>query len=151
MSNVVADASVLLAFYLPAEPYKQAAMTVLKAFTEGRIRLVVPALAPYEFLNGLVRSMRGLRTGERLPLEEALAILQAFLALRVETVAVDGMEEEVLRTAAQCWCSAYDAAYLALAERHGWELATGDERFFRTVSGCFPSIRRVEDVARELG
>ncbi len=87
MRNVVADASVLLAFYLPAEPYKQAAMAVVKAFTEGRIRLVVPALAPYEFLNGLVRTVRGLRAGERLPLEEALAILQAFLALRVEAVA----------------------------------------------------------------
>lgn len=112
MRNVVADASVLLAFYLPAEPYKQAAMAVLKAFTEGRIRLVVPALAPYEFLNGLVKERGGLRTGQRLPLEEALAILQAFLALRVETVAVDAMEEAVLRTAAQCGCSAYDAAYL---------------------------------------
>ena len=150
MRNVVADASVLLAFYLPAEPYKQAAMAILKAFTEGRIRLVVPALAPYQFLNGLVRGGRGPRAGERLPLEEALAILQAFLALRVEAVAVDGMEE-VLRTAAECGCSAYDAAYLALAERHGWELATGDERFFRAASGCFPSVRRVEDLARELG
>ena len=151
MRNVVADASVLLAFYLPAEPYKQAAMAVLKAFTEGRIRLVVPALAPYEFLNGLVRGVRGLRTGKRLPLEEALAILQAFLALRVEAVAVDGMEEEVLRTSAECACSAYDAAYLALAKQHGWELATGDERFSRAASGRFPSVRRVEDLARELG
>ena len=151
MRTVVADASVLLAFYLPAEPYKQAAMTVLKAFMEGRIRLVVPTLAPYELLNGLVRSVRGLRTGEQLPLEEALTILQAFLALRLETVAVEGMEEEILSTAIRCGCSAYDAAYLALPERHGWELATGNERFFRAVSGFSPSIRRTEDVASELG
>jgi len=61
------------------------------------------------------------------------------------------MEEEVLRTAVRCGCSAYDAAYLALAERHGWELATGDERFFRPLSGSCPSVRRVEDVASQLG
>jgi predicted nucleic acid-binding protein len=150
LRTLVADASVLLAFYLPAEPYKQAAMTVLKAFTEGKVRLVVPALTPYEVLNGLVRSVRGLRTGRRLPLEEALAILQAFLALRLETVTVEGMEAEVLRVAAQCGCSAYDAAYLVLAEQHGWELVTGDERFFQAVSGTFRSIRRIEDIAGEF-
>lgn len=42
---VVIDASGLLAFYLPAEPYKVSALPLLREAAAGRVKLVVPTLA----------------------------------------------------------------------------------------------------------
>ncbi len=97
-----------------------------------------------------MRTVRGLRTGQSLPTDDATAILQAFLALRVEVAPVEGMEDEILRTAAHHQRSAYDAAYLVLARRNGWELVTGDDGFLHAVSGEFPFVWRVEDLASRI-
>jgi len=58
-SRVVVDASVLLAFYLPAEPYKAQALTLLGDATAGLVRLVAPTLTRYEILNVLSSAIRG--------------------------------------------------------------------------------------------
>lgn len=55
-TRIVVDASVLLAFYLPAEPYKTQALTLLRDATVGAVKFVVPTLTRYEVLNVLSRS-----------------------------------------------------------------------------------------------
>lgn len=55
-----------------------------------------------------------------------------------------------LRAASQRDRSAYDAAYLVLARRNGWELVTGEGRFLQAVSGESPFVRRVEDLASRI-
>jgi len=150
VKTVVPDNSVLLAAYLPGEPYREAAQTVLRAFSEGRLRLVVPALTPYEFLNGLSKGVRGLRPGVRLSRDEAFSILKAFLRFAVEAVPVDGMEEDVLDVSVRHERTAYDAAYLVLARRLRAELVTADDRLFRAMAAAFPYTRHVTDLAREL-
>ncbi len=58
---VVVDASVLLAFYLPAEPYKGRALRLLADVAAGEVRLAVPTLTRYEVMNVLSRCVRGLK------------------------------------------------------------------------------------------
>ncbi len=72
------------------------------------------------------------------------------LGLRLDTAPVDGMEEQILDGAVRHDQSAYDAAYLVLAQSNGWEMVTGDDHFFRALSPRFPFIRWVEELAAEV-
>ena len=58
---LVVDASVVLAFYLPAEPYKAQALSLLSDVAKGAIELIVPTLTRYEVLNALSWAVRGLK------------------------------------------------------------------------------------------
>jgi len=146
----VPDASVLLAFYLPAEPYKHAARAVLEAYVRGKLRLVIPALCRYEFCNGLSKAVRGLRGGERITEEEAKKVLRSFLGLGIEAIGPDGMELEIVEASIRFGCSAYDAVYLVLADRMGWPMVTADDRLHRALKDRFPQVRHVEEVASGL-
>lgn len=138
---VVIDASVLLAFYLPAEPYKVSALTLLREAAAGRVKLVVPTLAQYEVLNVLSRAARGLKRGQTLSIEEAHEILTAIKTLPLEERDVKGLERRILEITQEHQLSAYDAAYMAVAEHVGTDLLTGDERFYTAVQARVPHVK----------
>lgn len=152
---IVIDANVLLAFYLPAEPYKIQALTLLGEATVSRVKLVIPSLTRYEVLNVLSRITRGLKKGQALPPQDAQEILTAIEALKLEEHDVSGLEKRILQVAHQYQRSAYDAAYLALAERLRADLLTGDERFYNALKGQFKQVKFIgnykpqEDEGRE--
>nr|BAL59198.1 PilT domain protein [Candidatus Acetothermum autotrophicum] len=141
--SVVIDASVLLAFYLPAEPYKTQALVLLEEATAGRVKLVVPTLTHYEVLNVLSLATRGLKRGQKISLDEAQEILTAMKALKLEVRDVQSLEKRILEITQRHQCSAYDAAYLALAEQWGADLLTGDERFYNALKAHFKQVKFV--------
>jgi predicted nucleic acid-binding protein len=140
---VVIDANVLLAFYLPAEPYKTEALALLGEATAGRVQLVVPTLVHYEVLNVLSLATRGLKRGQKISLDEAQEILAAMKALKLEVRDVQGLEKRILEITQRHQCSAYDAAYLALAEQLRTDLLTGDERFHNALKAHFKQVKFV--------
>ncbi|MFQ5738938.1 MAG: type II toxin-antitoxin system VapC family toxin [Acidobacteriota bacterium] len=139
------DASVLLAFYLPAERYKTEVLALLEEATAGGLKLVVPTLARYEVLNALSRAIRGLKSGQRISLREAQEILAAMDAIGLEQRDVANLEVDILAITEEYQTSAYDAAYLALAEQLGARLLTGDRRFFNAVRGAYRQVELVGD------
>ena len=147
---IVIDANVLLAFYLPAEPYKIEALTLLGEVTKGQVRLVVPTLTRYEVLNVLSRITRKLKKGQELSMPDAQEILTAIEALKLEEHEVQGLGERILEIAHKHQCSVYDAAYLALAEQIKADFLTGDERFYKALKGQFKQVKFIDDYeARE--
>lgn len=138
---VVIDTSVLLAFYLPAEPYKAQALALLGEATAGQVKFVVPTLTHYEVLNVLSRALRGLRPGQELSHEDVKEILKAIEGLKLEEHDVKGLEERILEIASQHRRSAYDAAYLALAERLDADFLTGDQRFYNALKAQFERVK----------
>jgi len=140
---VVIDANVLLAFYLPAEPYKTQALALLGEATAGRMKLVVPTLTHYEVLNVLSLATRGLKRGQTISLDEAQEILTAMKALQLEVRDAQSLEKRILEISQRHHCSAYDAAYLALAEHLGADFLTGDERFYNALKAQFKQVKFV--------
>ncbi len=140
---VVIDANVLLAFYLPAEPYKTQALALLEEATAGRVKLMVPTLTPYEVLNVLSLAARGLKKGQTISLEEAQEIITAMKALKLEVRDVKSLEKRILEATQKHQCSAYDAAYLALAEHLGADFLTGDERLYNALKAQFKQVKFV--------
>lgn len=144
-TRIVVDASVLLAFYLPAEPYKTQALTLLRDATVGAVKFVVPTLTRYEVLNVLSRAIRGVKPGQRLSVNDALEIVTAMSKLTLEEHDIKGLEEQILKLSREHHQSAYDAAYLALAERLGVDFLTGDERLYNAMKTRWKRVKFVGD------
>jgi predicted nucleic acid-binding protein len=121
VSDVVLDASVLLKwFHTQEEPRVEEAKGLKSRFESGELNVLVPSLLWLEVLNVAAR----LRwTGKQLER----------LAARLGALGFVVVEPDLVRVArwAAAGLTAYDAAYLAVAEQTGAQLITDDEEIIR--------------------
>ena len=122
----VVDASVTLAWCFVDEASELAERVLDRLAAEEAL---APAIGPLEVANGL-------RTAERrgrLELADLAQVRELLTALpvQVEGVPLDAALGEVTELARALELTAYDAAYVALAARRGFALATVDERLRR--------------------
>jgi predicted nucleic acid-binding protein len=123
---MIVDASVILRAFFPDEAQVQA-QAVVREHVAGRIHLMAPALLPYELSNAVWQAERR----GRITRPQADEVLQAMAGLDIEIVPqVWGV---MLPLARQFDRSAYDAAYLTLAQETGQPLITGDLRLYNPV------------------
>lgn len=133
---MIVDASVLLSAIFPDEAQPQA-QALLRRHVAGQERLRAPHLLLYEVNHALWRAERRGRVSPA----QVDQMLEALKRLELEFLSPDW--QEILPLARQTNCSAYDAAYLALAQQMGEPLVTADERFYNAVAGQFPGVRRL--------
>lgn len=122
----VLDASVALAWCFADESSESADHALDRLEHDEAL---VPTIWPLDVANGL-------RTAERrgrLDLADLSHVRELLVSLpvQVESVTLDAALGEVIDIARQLDLTAYDAAYLALAARHGIALASVDERLRR--------------------
>lgn len=129
MNEAVLDANVVLKWLRPEEEPREPAAALLRAAHDaGELRVSAPALLPYEVLNVVGRKWR----------VDAAALTELatwFGALRFDLV--EPPLDAVARWTA-AGLSAYDAAYVAVAESAGVELITAD----RGIVAAAPGIAR---------
>ncbi|MHB0874854.1 MAG: type II toxin-antitoxin system VapC family toxin [Anaerolineae bacterium] len=131
---VVVDSSALVSAFLPDEVHITEAQLLTDAQGTGRVQLIAPTLLPYEYTNAFLKALRQ----RRLTPDLVERILAQLAALGIGTVVVD--PALALRYALQFGRSAYDAAYLALAEEEGVPLITADERLYNAVKEALPWV-----------
>ena len=125
MIELVLDASVLVKWFRKqGEQHLEEALAIRSAFEEGRLLLLAPPLVQLELLN--LAGRRWNWAEDRL---RALARLLKQLEIRL-------VEPELERVAV--WTArgltAYDAAYVAVAEAAGSPLVTSDELILRIAA-----------------
>jgi predicted nucleic acid-binding protein len=123
---MIIDASVILSAYFPDEAQTQA-QALIRDHVLGRVELAAPTLLPYEVTNAVVQARRRGRITD----EQGQNILAVFEGLEIATRPVSW--QQMLPLAVRYDRSAYDAAYLALAEMAGEPLVTGDRRLYNAV------------------
>lgn len=119
MTELVLDASVVLRWFDPLpHPHVGDARRLRDEFATGRLVVVVPTLLFYEVLNVAGRQWR-------LPGEDLLELVTRLEDARFE------LDDPELASVAE-WVarglSAYDAAYVALAQERGIALVTDDRQ-----------------------
>jgi predicted nucleic acid-binding protein len=139
--KAVVDASVVMAALLPREPTRPAARRILERYVEDELELLAPTLLPYELANGLLKAER--RRERKVATTAVDEILEKLRQLDIPLEAVS--MEEAVALARRYDRSAYDAAYLALAEREEVPLITADKRLFNAVKRRFQWIAWVEE------
>lgn len=133
---MILDASVLLAAFFPDEAQVQA-QTLLRDHAAGRARLKAPALILFETANAVWQAERR----GRISSAQADEILKAAAGLDIELHDLGWGES--LPFARQFQRSAYDAAYLALADRLDEEFVTADERLYNAVHSKLSWVKRL--------
>ncbi len=123
---MILDASVLLSAFFPDEAQAQA-QAVLRQHAAGRARLKAPTLIVYEVTNAVWQAERRRRISNA----QADEILQTVSGLNIELLPFQWGAS--LPLARKFNCSAYDAAYLTLAEAQGEKLITADLRLYNAV------------------
>ena len=123
---MIADASVLLCAFFPDESQAQA-QALLRDHASGRERLKAPTLVVYEVTNAVWQAERR----GRISSAQAEQILRAAAGLEIELLPLEWGES--LPLARKFNRSAYDAAYLSLADRLHERMITADERLYNAV------------------
>ena len=140
---MIVDASVLLHAFLPDETQSNAP-AVIRDHVLGRLHLKAPALLPYELSNAVWQAERR----GRITRSQADRIIQSFSRLDIEIISQDwGV---MLPLARQFDRSAYDAAYLTLAQETGQPLLTGDLRLYNAVHPHLDWVLWIEDYPSEV-
>jgi predicted nucleic acid-binding protein len=137
---MIVDASVLLEAFFPDETQPQAQL-LLRQHAAGQVRLKAPGLLLYEVSNAVWQAERR----GRIPETQADEILQTVGALNIELLSLEW--GEMLPLARRFGRSAYDAAYLTLAERSGEQLVTGDKRLYNAVHAKLDWVVWIGDIA----
>ena len=141
----IIDTSVILAFYFPQEPYKEQALRLLKDYTNGKINLIISSLTWYEVLNAISYLLRGLKGKITISLEQAREIITAINLLDLEKKDIYGLEDEILELTQKYSITAYDASYLAIADKFYLYFITGDKKFFNSVKKDFHLVQFIKD------
>jgi predicted nucleic acid-binding protein len=123
---MIVDASVILSAFFPDEAQAQA-QAIVRDHIAGRIELKAPDLLPYELANAVGQAERL----NRISTDQANEIIRAMVGLQIEILTLEWAE--MLPLARRFGRSAYDTAYLVLAEDLGEPLITGDERLYNAV------------------
>lgn len=137
--TVIVDTSIVIKWVL-YEPDSPLAQALLNEWINKEIEIRAPALLGYEITNSLYQKVRkGDITYEQasIALTRALKsdlVLDSFKGTALNLRAMDFAERFHLP-------AAYDAYFLALAERRGCELWTADTRLWRSVRGQLDWVR----------
>jgi predicted nucleic acid-binding protein len=124
--ELVLDASVVIKWFLEEKSSKEA-LRYRQQHLEGKISLVAPALLPFEIVNALCT-----KTKTKLP-----TILEAIEVYKFTGITEYFLTEKLAQAAATLSknykISAYDAAYVALAQDLGCQFITADKKLYRKV------------------
>lgn len=135
---MIVDASVVLSAFFPDEAQHQA-QALIRDHVIGQVQLTAPTLLLYEVTNAVLRARRRRRIGD----EQADDILSSFEGLGITLEPVTW--QQMLPLAIRFDRSAYDAAYLALAEVAHQHLITGDLRMYNAVHEHLDYVQWIGD------
>jgi predicted nucleic acid-binding protein len=138
LSDLVLDSGIFLASVLPDEPLTRQAQAMLLAWTKSETRLIAPRL----FRSELVAVVRKAVFQSRITHEQGAEFLNILLETPVTFFEDDDLLREAYKIAYRFNLPrAYDAQYLALAERFQVDFWTADETLYNSISSRFSYIR----------
>jgi predicted nucleic acid-binding protein len=139
--DCVVDASVGIKLFLVEPLADRADALFAHLFDDPPARLVVPDLFFVECANILWKYVQ--RFGYLA--ESAIRDIRDLVSLPLQTISTGALAEDALAIAIEYGSTAYDAAYVALAERLSLPLVTADEALVRRFESTGVDVRFLAD------
>ena len=139
--KIVIDASVALKWQFKDELETEQALQMMKDFVDGKTELISPALFSY----GIVNAMHIAVLKERMPEKEALGAINDILSVGIKLVDFSDSAELAFSLAQKYNRSAYDCAYLSLAQKEDCPMFTADKRLFNALNNKVRFIKWIGD------
>lgn len=134
---IVLDASVFLNYRLN-ETLADQAKSVLDEWKANRTSLAAPSLFQYE----VIASTRKSVYRQRITVAESVKVLEALFELEITCYLDDALLKRAYDIATQLSRpTAYDAQYLALAERLDCEFWTADKKLYNAAAPQISNVR----------
>jgi len=141
VARLVVDCSVVVKWKIPLEDHAAAAEQILLDWEHQAVEVFAPNHLQSEIISAFLRAHRRGRITE----EEAREAIQDLLALPFVLFDVAPIAERAFAMARQHNQGAYDCLYVALAEREGGALWTGDRRLYNALHASFGCVRWIGD------
>ena len=141
LTRLVVDCSVAVKWKIPTEEHAIAAEALFGDWEHQVVDVLVPNHFPSEVISAFLRAARR----GRLTTAEAREAIRDLLALPYVLCDVTALAERAFTIAHRHQQRAYDCLYVALADRDGLELWTGDERLYNALHAQYPSVRWIAD------
>ncbi|MCH8294411.1 type II toxin-antitoxin system VapC family toxin [Candidatus Poribacteria bacterium] len=145
LERLVVDCSVIVKWKITTEDYADEAEELLLDWQNRAVELCAPNLLQSEVMSAFLRAHRRGRVSEA----EAKNAIRDLLALPFLLFDAASIATRAFEIAQQHNQRAYDCIYVALAEREGVELWTGDRRLYNVLHFHFASVRWIEDYQRK--
>jgi predicted nucleic acid-binding protein len=130
----VLDSSVIVKWFRQGEILAEQAIALRNAYLNGRISLLAPSLCAYEIANVL-------RYKEALTVDQIQQAVQSLFDIGIDLIPPTvGLMNRSIEIAVDSKITAYDGAFVALAENLDIEFVTADERLVERLKD-FPFIR----------
>ena len=145
LERLLVDCSVVVKWKITTEPHADNAQELFLDWRQQAVELCAPNLLQSEVTSAFLRAHRRgrLTDGEaRDAIRDLLAL--PFLLFDVAPIAMAAFE-----IAQQYNQRSYDSIYVALAEREGMALWTGDLRLYNALRARFSFIRWIADYQRK--
>ena len=142
---MVLDCSIIVKWKIPTEDHAAAAEELFLDWNHQAVDVCAPNHMQSEVLSAFLRAHRRGRITEA----EAREAIRDLLALPFVLFDVALLAERAFAVAQQYDQRAYDCLYVALAERKGVELWTGDRRLYNALHTHYPWVRWIADYQRQ--
>jgi predicted nucleic acid-binding protein len=145
LERLAVDCSIVVKWKLIAEDYASEAEELLLDWQNQVINLCVPNLLQSEVMSAFLRAHRRGRVSEA----EAIDAIRDLLELPFLLFDVTPIVATAFEIAQQYNQRSYDCIYVALAQREGIELWTGDRRLYNALNSHVPFVRWIGDYQRK--
>jgi predicted nucleic acid-binding protein len=141
LERLTIDCSVVVKWKIIAEDHADAAEELLLDWQQQAVELCAPTLLQAEILSAFLRAHRR----GRVSAEEAKEAIRDLLALPFQLLDMTSVATRAFESAQQHNQRSYDCLYVALAEREGIELWTGDQRLYSALQMHCGFVRWIAD------
>lgn len=143
---IVIDSGVLLKAYFSDEEGHREAQNLISDYAKGNITFHAPALIAYEIINACLVASRM----ARFPKKMAKELMNEMLGIELIKEDIEPLKDRIFDISTKYSTSAYDGAYIAVAESRHIPFLTADKKLFNNLKRHFSFVKWIGNYPHAL-